>query len=51
MLLKVQNDEGNITTENIVKALQWVLKNYRKYNIRIVNMSLGDDEYPSNKVK
>lgn len=43
VLLKVMNDEGHITTENIVKALQWVLKNYRKYNIRIVNMSLGDE--------
>jgi serine protease AprX len=43
VLLKVMNEEGKITTENIVKALQWVLKNYRKYEIRIVNMSLGDD--------
>ncbi len=44
VLLKVQNDAGRITTENIVKALEWVLKNYKKYDIRIVNMSLGDDE-------
>jgi serine protease AprX len=43
VLLKVMNDDGHITTENIVRALQWVLKNYKKYAIRIVNMSLGDD--------
>jgi len=43
VLLKVMNDEGHITTENIVKALQWVLENHTQYNIRIVNMSLGDD--------
>ena len=43
VLLKVMNDEGHITTENIVKALRWVLKNFEKYDIRIVNMSLGDD--------
>ena len=43
VLLKVMNEAGHITTENIVKALQWVLNNYKKYDIRIVNMSLGDD--------
>lgn len=43
VLLKVMDDNGKITTENIVKALQWVMKNHRKYNIRVVNMSLGDD--------
>jgi serine protease AprX len=49
VLLKVQNDAGKISTENIVKALEWVLKNYKKYGIRIVNMSLGDDEAISYK--
>jgi serine protease AprX len=44
VLLKVQNDAGKITTENIVKALEWVLANHKKFGIRIVNMSLGDDE-------
>jgi serine protease AprX len=49
VLLKVQNNAGKITTENIVKALEWVLKNHKKYEIRIVNMSLGDDEAISYK--
>jgi serine protease AprX len=49
VLLKVQNDKGRITTENIVKALEWVLHHHREYNIRIVNMSLGDDEPVSYK--
>jgi serine protease AprX len=43
VLLKVQDPSGKISRENIEKALQWVLANYSKYNIRIVNMSLGDD--------
>lgn len=43
VLLKVMKEEGKITTANIVKALQWVLTNHKKYGIRIVNMSLGDD--------
>ncbi|MGE5107793.1 MAG: S8 family serine peptidase [Sphingobacteriales bacterium] len=49
VLLKVQNDEGRITTENIAKALQWILNNYKRYDIKIVNMSLGDDEAISYK--
>jgi serine protease AprX len=44
VLLKVQNAERKITRENIEKALLWVLENYVKYQIRIINMSLGDDE-------
>ncbi len=44
VLIKVQNDAGRITTENIVKALEWVLENHKHYEIRIINMSLGDDE-------
>lgn len=49
VFIKVQNDAGKITTENIVNALEWVLNNHVKYNIRIVNMSLGDDEVISYK--
>jgi len=43
VLLKVMNDERKITTENITKALQWVKKNHVTFDIRIINMSLGDD--------
>jgi len=38
-----ENDDGHITTESIVKALQWVIDHHKQYDIRIVNMSLGDD--------
>ena len=44
VLLKVQDQQEQITTDNIVKALQWVLDNYQQYRIRIVNISLGSDE-------
>jgi len=49
VLIKVQNDEGKITTENIGKALEWILQNHEEYNIRIVNISLGDNELCSYK--
>lgn len=43
VLLKVMDAEGKITTANITKALQWVMKHHKEYNIKVVNMSLGDD--------
>ena len=43
VLLKVMDAHGKITTGNIAKALQWVIKNHKQYNIRVINMSLGDD--------
>lgn len=49
VLLKVQDTNGKITTENIAKALQWVLDHHRQYGIKIVNLSLGDDDIGSYK--
>ncbi len=43
VLIKTQNDQGKITDENIIKALNWVLQNHQKYNIKIVNLSLSGD--------
>lgn len=43
VLLKVMDARGKITTENISKALRWVMKNHKLYNIQLINMSLGDD--------
>src|SRR6266487_417595 len=49
ILLKVQDQNGKISTENIVKALKWVLENHEEHTIRIVNISLGGDETVSYK--
>jgi len=49
VLLKLQDKNGKITTANIVKALQWILQHHKEYNIRIVNISLADDELASYK--
>lgn len=35
---------GKISTENIALAFQWVLEHHREFDIRIVSISLGDDE-------
>ena len=44
VLIGVQDEQGRISREGIVKALRWVLEHHREYAIRILNMSLGDDE-------
>lgn len=49
VLIKVQDEQGKITTENISKALQWILQHHKEFNIRVVNISLADDELISYK--
>jgi serine protease AprX len=47
VLIKAQDEEGNISTQNISKALEWVLIHHKKYNIRIINISVAGDEETS----
>lgn len=49
VLLKVQDENGRITTAHIVQALEWVLEHHDEYGIRIINMSISDDEAVSYK--
>ena len=44
VLIKVQDEQGKISTKYISKALEWILIHHREYNIRIINMSLAGDE-------
>jgi serine protease AprX len=44
VLLKVQDERGGISSANIVKALRWVNDHHEQYDIRIVNLSVGDNE-------
>jgi serine protease AprX len=39
--LKVLDADGQGTISNIIAALNWVAANYRAYNIRVVNLSVG----------
>ncbi len=43
ILLKVTDEHGSISGENITKALQWAIYNKEAYNIRILNLSVTDD--------
>ena len=43
VLVKV-SQAGHITEENIAKGIRWVIANRERYNIRVLNISLGGDE-------
>jgi serine protease AprX len=43
VLVKV-SEGGRITEENIAAGIRWVIANRERYNIRVLNISLGGDE-------
>lgn len=43
VLVKV-SERGRITEENIERGIRWVIANRVRYNIRVLNISLGGDE-------
>jgi serine protease AprX len=43
VLVKV-SENGRITEEKIAQGIRWVIANRERYNIRVLNISLGGDE-------
>jgi serine protease AprX len=43
VLVKV-SENGRITEDNIARGIEWVIANRNRFNIRILNISLGGDE-------
>lgn len=43
VLLKVADDQGKISGQNIAKAIHWAIENQKRYKIRILNLSVTDD--------
>lgn len=41
VVCKVLDDKGDGTTENMLSGLRWVLENKERYQIRILNISVG----------
>lgn len=41
IMLKVLNQKGEGNIEDVLNGINWLLQNYEKYNIRIVNISVG----------
>lgn len=45
--IKVLDEKGNGNKEYVMRALEWIGKNKEKYNIRIVNISVGTPQRES----
>ena len=43
VLVKASNN-GRITEDSIASGIKWVIENRERYNIRVLNISLGGDE-------
>lgn len=41
IILKVLDKRGNGSTEHVLRGMDWLIKNREKYNIRILNISVG----------
>lgn len=49
VLVKV-SENGRITEDNIARGIHWIIANRERYNIRVLNISLGgDDDVPCSK--
>ena len=49
VLVKV-SERGRITEENIARGIKWIIANRERYDIRVLNISLGgDDDVPCSK--
>src|SRR2546423_4876926 len=42
VLVKV-SQKGRISEENIARGIEWVIENRKRYNVRVLNISLGGD--------
>lgn len=49
--LKVLNYQNGGNVNTIIEALQWVIENKDRYNIRVINLSIGIDTYDKRKQK
>lgn len=43
VLIKV-SEKGRVTEENIARGIRWVTENRERFNIRVLNISLGGDQ-------
>ena len=44
VVLKILDRNGQGNSAQAVKALRWIMDNFRKYNIRVVNLSIGTND-------
>lgn len=45
VLVKVSNPRGGVKEADILRGLNWVYDTHKRYNVRVVNLSVGGDEF------
>ena len=50
LVLVKASEKGRISEDNIARGIEWIIDNRERYNIRVLNISLGgDDDVPCSK--
>ncbi|HET6893428.1 MAG TPA: S8 family serine peptidase [Pyrinomonadaceae bacterium] len=44
VVLVKASEDGRISEDNIARGIEWIIENRERYNIRVLNISLGGDE-------
>ncbi len=44
VVLVKASQQGRVSEENIARGIEWVIENRERYNIRVLNISLGGDQ-------
>lgn len=45
VLVKISSPRGQVKERDIGRGLRWLLDTYRRFNVRVVNLSVGGDDY------
>lgn len=45
VLVKISSPRGLVKEQDILRGLRWLIDTYRRFNVRVVNLSVGGDEY------
>lgn len=49
--VKVLDNRGNGDTDDVIRGIEWIIRNKEKYNIRVLNISVGTFQKTENKEK
>lgn len=45
VLVKISSPRGQVKERDILRGLRWLIDTHRRFNVRVVNLSVGGDDY------
>ncbi|MEP7291646.1 MAG: S8 family serine peptidase [Chloroflexota bacterium] len=45
VLVKISSPRGQVKERDILRGLRWIIDTHRRFNVRVVNLSVGGDDY------